>query len=88
MLCNFYLFEGDRLIAAKILEEEDLACPVYVDTMTDEANMLYGEIPERLYIIEDQGIAYAGNIGPWGYNVTEVEVWLKSYKERVQRKED
>ena len=56
--------------------------------MTDEANMLYGGIPERLYIIEDEHIAYVGNIGPWDYNVAEIEAWLQEYKERVQRKED
>ena len=82
-------FEGDRLLAIQILEEENIPCPIYVDTMTDEVNMLYGSMPERLYIIENDIIAYAGSIGPWVYNVNEVEDWLKDYRQRSrQSKED
>ena len=57
--------------------------------MTDEANRLYGGIPERLYIIhDDDRIAYRGKIGPWGYNLKEVEAWLENYKDETQRKQD
>ena len=51
--------------------------------------MLYGGWPDRLYIIENDTISYAGGLGPMEYNVNEVEDWLKDYKKKIgHSKED
>ncbi len=76
---------GDRLLAAQILEETPgLPCKVYVDTMTDEACLKYGGIPERLHVIHNGKIAYSGRTGPFFYTVDELEYWLKCYKNKTE----
>ncbi len=78
-------FAGERLVAAQVLEDQEgVNCPVYVDTMADDANTLYGGIPERLYILENDTVSYAGGLGPWFYSVDEVEDWIKSHKEKLE----
>ena len=72
-------------MAAQVLEDQEgVNCPVYVDTMADDANTLYGGIPERLYILENDTVSYAGGLGPWFYSVDEVEDWIKSHKEKLE----
>ncbi len=69
----------------KILEEEEnLPCKVYVDKMTNEANLSYGAIPERLYVILDGNIAYAGGFGPMYYKLEEVVNWLDVFKNKSE----
>ncbi len=67
-----------------MLEEQDLPCKVFVDTMTDEACLKYGSIPERLYIIHEGKIAYAGGTGPFYYSIPELEHWLKCFKNKIR----
>ena len=70
----------DRLEAAEGLNRKiDLQYPLLVDFMDDKANKAYGAYPERLYIILDGIIVYAGGKGPHGYKVTEVEQWLQKF---------
>lgn len=54
--------------------------PILMDTMDDKANMTYGAMPERLYIIQEERIVYCGKPGPSGYFVEEVEAWLAKYE--------
>ena len=51
--------------------------PIVMDTMTDELNKSYKALPERLYIVKDGTIQYVGGVGPFDYNIGEVEEWLK-----------
>ena len=69
----------DRLEAAAMLAEKNLPCPLVVDTMTNEAALDYGTLPERLYIILDGKIVYAGGRDPWNYKPSEVKEWLKQH---------
>ncbi len=78
-----FLLSEERLLAAQMLEEQDLPCKVYVDTMTDEACLKYGSIPERLYVIHEGKVAYAGGTGPFYYSVPELEYWLKCFKSKI-----
>ena len=50
-----------------------------VDKMDDQANKLYGGLFERLYIILNSVVVYAGERGPLGYKVEEVNDWLTKY---------
>lgn len=67
----------ERRAAAKLLQPY---CPdevsIVVDTMCDAANAAYGAIPERLYVIKDDVISYQGGVGPFSYDLAEVETCL------------
>ena len=66
----------DRLFAANVLAEKKLPCPIIVDQMSNDAALAYGAHPERLYIIKDNIIEYAGKMGPFYYDPKEVSAWL------------
>ena len=69
----------ERLAAAEELCKLDPHCPVYVDTMKNEAIARYGALPERLFIALDSVIVYEGKPGPHGYSPDEVQDWLKKH---------
>ena len=48
--------------------------------MKDEANYVYGGMYERLYVVLNSRIVYAGERGPGGYKVDELEDWLAAYR--------
>ncbi|XP_028512921.1 thyroxine 5-deiodinase isoform X3 [Exaiptasia diaphana] len=71
----------DRIEAAKILKcyiPKTMA--IYVDSMSNTANLAYGAQPERLYIIDKEKVVYEGGIGPFYYDVDEVKDWLNAYQ--------
>jgi len=68
----------DRLEAGEFLAEIVTNVPVVVDNMEDGNNLGYGARPERLFIVENGKIAYEGAIGPFGYDLEEMEGALKS----------
>lgn len=46
--------------------------PIYVDTLTDEVERKYTAWPDRLYVLNAEGvIAYKGPPGPRGFSVPE-----------------
>ena len=54
-----------------------------VDTMTDEADIKYDALPERLYIVDgDKKIVYVGWEGPFGHDVEECEFYLRRHLEK------
>ena len=69
----------NRIIAAQMLEEQKPAGQLVVDTMSDDGNKLYRSWPERLCVVVDGIVQYYGRIGPWGYQPSELEKWLKDY---------
>lgn len=69
-----------RLAAAHILAMSKPTFPIVVDSMTDEANIKYGGLFERLYIFQDDIIQYQGGRGPSGCHVSEVEDFLVEYR--------
>ena len=44
--------------------------------MSGDANIQYGAMPERLFIISNGIVALESKIGPWGYDTEEVREWL------------
>ena len=77
----------ERLLAASILlDDEDLRPPgtFLIDKMDTEAELLYGALPERLYIVMDGLIKYAGRRGPDGYKIDEVKAWLEAFRGKTQ----
>ena len=51
-------------------------CPILVDSIDNEAEKKYSGLPERLYVILDGEIIYAGEMGPFGYSIKEVDECL------------
>ena len=63
----------ERIAAAKMFADDtQVDCPVLVDGMNNEANALYGALPERLYVVCDGKVAYEGGRGPFFYNLDEM----------------
>ena len=44
--------------------------------MDNKAGTAYAAMPERLYVVLDGKIVYEGDLGPFGYNLDEVEQYL------------
>ncbi|KAL8594253.1 hypothetical protein ACOMHN_044197 [Nucella lapillus] len=75
----------DRVAAARQLLQGGAPCPLVVDNMADEANYVYGGLYERLYVVLDSTIVYAGERGPYGYRLDEVEDWLAAFAAGTRR---
>ena len=60
----------------KMLHGTNLSCPVAVDTMLNAANIWYGAVPLRLYVIQDETVVYEGGPGPVKYEIAEVDQWF------------
>lgn len=69
--------EFDELIRNKFASLKDVDVPVVVDLMTDDANRKYAALPERLFGILNGKVGYAGDVGPYGYDIDAVEEWIQ-----------
>jgi len=59
----------------------NLKMPMFLDGMDDDAEKKYAGWPERLYIIgNDRKIAYAGNMGPMGF---DPDTWEQEIKKQL-----
>lgn len=67
----------ERIKAGEMLQEQNLACDVVVDDISNNTNRAYAGLYERLYIMQNSKIVYAGELGPMGYSLGEVEEWLE-----------
>eukprot|EP01038_Epipyxis_sp_PR26KG_P013308 gene13308-17830_t len=67
---------NDRIQAAKrFVVEQSYPIEVVCDSMNNEAMERFNSIPERLYIIENGQVVYAGGRGPFDYKPEEVMEW-------------
>ena len=48
--------------------------------MDDRANLAFAALPERLYVILDGKVVLQGGLGPFNYNIEEVEQFLENRK--------
>lgn len=72
--------EDRRSIASDFVKRHKYSIPIFVDDMGNTADALYGAWPERLYIIDTNGIvAYKGEMGPFGFDPAAVEEWLAAH---------
>ena len=53
--------------------------PVYVDTLENIGESLYGAHPERLYIIQGGKIVMKGGEGPLNYKLEDAADWLQDH---------
>lgn len=68
----------DRVAAAELCAEKlALTIPTLVDGMDDAANKAFAAWPERLYIINTEGVIhYAGGPGPYEFRPEEARASL------------
>ncbi|EDO36682.1 predicted protein [Nematostella vectensis] len=71
--------QTERCVAARQLSSQNAICPVLVDSMLNAANVAYGALPIRLYIIRNNHVVYQGGAGPMGYCMDDVINWLSAY---------
>jgi len=71
----------ERVDAAKQLEDamEGDDNIIVVDTMENLACDSYAALPERLYIVLNSMIVLEGGVGPFGYNLAEIETYLETF---------
>jgi hypothetical protein len=67
-----------REIAGVCCTKLKMTMPCVVDTIDNKVDQAYAGWPERLFIVNPRGtIAYAGQVGPFGFDPAEVEAWLR-----------
>jgi type I thyroxine 5'-deiodinase len=55
--------------------------PLLLDNMENEVDQKYAALPERLYVIDSEGlVAYRSDMGPWGF---DAEAWRAAIAEQV-----
>jgi hypothetical protein len=59
----------------------DLKMPMLLDHLSNEVDTAYAALPERLYVIDRDGIIrYRSEMGPWGFDVDAFE---KAIQEQI-----
>jgi len=75
----------ERLAAAKLFVlRKGIKGDIVCDSMQGQVLDRYQAWPERLYVVLNRRIAYKGGVGPFHYNIDEVEAWLSSRYGAVQ----
>lgn len=68
---------GRVRIANDFVKRFDYKIPLLIDDVDNACENLYAGWPERLYVIDENGvIAYKGGTGPFDFHPEEVETWL------------
>jgi hypothetical protein len=66
--------EERRGVAIEFLDEMELKIPALLDNIDDKTATDYASLPDRLYLVGKDGkIAYAGEKGPRGFKIDELE---------------
>ena len=59
----------------------DLKVPMLIDSIDNDADNKYVGLPMRLYLVDREGkIAYAGDLGPFGF---DPDSWEEAIKDQV-----
>lgn len=68
-------------VAKAMINAVDFAMPVILDEISNKFAERYGALPNRLYLLNEEGrIVYGGGIGPHAY---DPEAWLEAIKEYI-----
>jgi hypothetical protein len=79
---------AERAQAAKILDTKmgslvghtAQRIPVFTDSMSNEASLQFGALPERLAILLDGQVMFIGGKGPEDYSIAEASAALQKLK--------
>lgn len=67
-------------VATECCARLKLSMPTVVDGIDNAVDEQYAGWPERVFIVAADGrIAYAGGVGPFGFQPQEVEAWLRRH---------
>lgn len=56
-----------------------VSMPCVVDGLDNAVDAAYAAWPERIFVVGADGrIAFASQLGPWGYKPEQVEEWLRT----------
>ena len=67
-------FDERRAAAQILVDRLHYDLPLALDGMENRAETAYAAWPERLYVVEKGGrLAYCGGLGPFGFDVEEME---------------
>jgi len=67
----------DRIQAAEILEQLGLGTSLVCDNMANDLCRKFNAWPERIYAIKSGVVVYKGGLGPFGYDINDLEQFLK-----------
>lgn len=71
--------EREEIASACVLHL-NLSIPTLVDDMTNDVDLKYAALPDRLYLIGADGlVAYRSGPGPWGFKPDELEAAIEEY---------
>jgi len=71
--------EREQIASACVLHL-NLSMPTLLDDMSNDVDMKYAALPDRLYLIGSDGrVAYRSGPGPWGFNPDELQLAIKDY---------
>ena len=71
--------EREAIASACVLHLK-LSIPTLVDDMSNEVDLKYAALPDRLYLVGSDGrIVYRSATGPWGFKPDELEAAIKGY---------
>ncbi len=67
-------------VAASCAINLKIRMPVVVDEIDDQIASAYGALPDRLYLISEEGtVAYQGEPGPWGFDPKGLEGAIEAH---------
>jgi len=84
---NIHRTIKDRLEAANRLKDHNILppyVPILVDSMEDGTNKSYAALFERIYVLQSNKVAYQGGLGPFNYNLEELDSWLANYEKNIK----
>ena len=70
-------FDERQEVAQVCVKDLVLTMPCVVDDMDNTCDTAYAGWPERLFVIENGHIAFAGAQGPFGFEPEAVAGWLR-----------
>jgi hypothetical protein len=75
-----------RQVAKEFLTSMKLEVPGLLDDIDDTASNAYASLPDRLYLIGKDGkIAYAGDRGPRGFKVDQLQKAMETEIQKIDK---
>mmetsp|Transcript_12865 Transcript_12865/g.16057 ORF Transcript_12865/g.16057 Transcript_12865/m.16057 type:complete len:117 (-) Transcript_12865:158-508(-) len=68
-----------RKVAQTFVQDYLVDSALYVDSMDNSAMKAYAAHPERLYVVQDNKVAFRGGIGPFQYSEDTLVTWLHQH---------
>ena len=69
--------DGERAeVADACVRQLDFHMPMVLDKLSNEVDLAYSALPERLYVIDREGVvAWRSGMGPWDF---DIDGWVEA----------